>query len=97
MAPKTQNLRMTMDHLPLDSQLQNTASQADGEKESATCKVCKTANKGVLSNDGHLLAAAMACAMTTNSNRASDWVAKNGEESVFSIIRKLVPKVNTVF
>jgi hypothetical protein len=39
------------------------------------------------------LAGALACAITIKSSHESDLLAKNGEESVYSTIRRLVPQV----
>ena len=44
-------------------------------------------------HDPHQLTAALACAITAESNYDSDWIAKNGVESLFTVIRKLVPEV----
>ena len=39
------------------------------------------------------LAGSIACASTSNSMNEEDYVAKNGEESVFSVLQKLLPEV----
>ena len=53
-----------------------------------------SANPSSLDTDVRHLAAMLACAVTMNSNQESDWIAKNGQESLFSVIRKIVPEVN---
>jgi hypothetical protein len=42
------------------------------------------------------LSAALATALTTESGGEGHWIAKNGPESLFSIVRKLVPQVPTL-
>ena len=44
--------------------------------------------------DVRQLAAALACAVTEESNRKNDCIAKNGVESLFYIIHKLMPEVS---
>ena len=39
------------------------------------------------------LAAALACTLTEESCIEGDWIAKNGPESLYTVIRKLVPEV----
>ncbi len=52
-----------------------------------------SANPSCEKDDVRHLATALACAVTTASNDARDRVAKKGQESLFSVIRKLVPEV----
>ena len=40
------------------------------------------------------LAAAMAFALTAESGGKLDWIAKKGPESLFSLIRKLMPEAS---
>ena len=44
-------------------------------------------------SDAWILAAALACAVTTESTSEGDAIAKKGSESLFSVISKLVPEV----
>jgi hypothetical protein len=43
------------------------------------------------------LAADFACAVTEASSNQSDWVARNGEESLFSTLQRIIPEVWGMF
>jgi hypothetical protein len=45
------------------------------------------------SDNAHDFAAAFACAVTAVSTDENAWVAKNGDESVFSVMSQLFPQV----
>ncbi len=45
-------------------------------------------------DDARALAAALACAITVDSQDETDWIAKKGPESLFSAIRRLVPEAS---
>ena len=44
--------------------------------------------------DPKKLAAAFACAVTAHSAKGGDWVARNGEESLFSTLRRILPQAS---
>ena len=50
-------------------------------------------SKEKLENPIHL-AAAFACAVTVPSSNHVDWVARNGEESLFHAINRVLPEVS---
>ncbi len=50
-------------------------------------------SKDKLENPIHL-AAAFACAVTAPSSNHVDWVARNGEESLFQAINRVLPEVS---
>jgi hypothetical protein len=43
------------------------------------------------------LAAEFACAVTVYSANQSDWVARNGEESIYRTLRRVLPEVGNLF
>ena len=44
-------------------------------------------------DSGRQFAMAFACAVTRASEKESDWIAKNGDESIFALLSRLVPEV----
>lgn len=54
----------------------------------------KAGRRGPSIEDPKRLAADFAAAVTTQSTRGGDWVARNGEESLFSTLRKILPQVH---
>ena len=43
------------------------------------------------------LAAEFACAVTEHSTNEADWVARNGDESLFRTLQRMLPEVCTMF
>ena len=53
----------------------------------------KAGRRGPIIEDPKRLAADFAEAVTTPSSRGGDWVARNGDESLFSTLRRVLPQV----
>ena len=57
----------------------------------------KMRTKGPIIENPKELAAEFSNAVTEHSSNPMDWVARNGDESLFQTLKKIVPEVSLVF
>ncbi len=84
------------DFSPLPSTLSQTTINTTTSTRVRTGSVRRFRSRTPIIENPKDLAAQFACAVTIYSANQSDWVARNGNESIYRTLRRILPEVRSV-